>query len=208
MVAADLFLNSGDGINNLGFSLQTNSNLALDTFDVNGLVANLNVNQIFIGASGHNPTVAELAAITQFQSANSSALQTINRDRLIGGSQDDTLIGGVGVDLLTGGAGSDTFFYKAINHRNDRITDFEISKDTLIFSRAGFDSELTPDQFLSEEQFAIGLGATDDDERFIYNPNNGNLFFDADGDDSNPRLLITTLTNTPDLTHRDIFIVS
>ncbi|MGK7895719.1 MAG: hypothetical protein AB4372_19415 [Xenococcus sp. (in: cyanobacteria)] len=81
MVAADLFLNSGDGINDLGFSLQTSGDLALDTFDVNGLVANLDVEQIFIGASGRNPTPAELAAITQFTSPNSSALQKLNSDR-------------------------------------------------------------------------------------------------------------------------------
>ena len=36
MIAADLFLNSGDGINDIGFSVQTTCDLALGTFDVNG----------------------------------------------------------------------------------------------------------------------------------------------------------------------------
>ena len=166
------------------------------------ILEDIEIANIFAGNS-HN--TVDASTVTEMQVIlNGSS----GRDTLVGGSQDDTLIGGVGVDQLTGGTGKDTFFYKAINHRNDRITDFDTSQDILIFSRAGFGGELTPGGFISEEQFVIGLGATDEEHRFIYNQNNGNLFFDADGDDSIPGLLITTLTNTPDLTHRDIFIVN
>ena len=182
-----------------GDILLTNTTLIARGTDI---LEDIEIANIFAGNS-HN--VIDAIAVTEMQVIlNGSS----GRDTLIGGSQDDTLIGGVGVDQLTGGAGADIFFYNAINHRNDRITDFDTSQDTLIFSRAGFGGELTPGRSISEEQFAIGLGATDEEHRFIYNQNNGNLFFDADGDDATPGLLITTLTNKPDLTHRDIFIVN
>lgn len=182
-----------------GDILLTNTTLIARGTDI---LEDIEIANIF---AGNSDNILDASAVTEMQVIlNGSS----GRDTLIGGIQDDTLIGGVGVDSLTGGEGADTFFYKAINHRNDRITDFETSEDILIFSRASFGGELTPGRFISESQFAIGLGATDSSDRFIYNQNNGNLFFDADGNDVIPGLLITTLTNTPDLTYKDIFIVN
>ena len=182
-----------------GDILVTNNSLIARGTDI---LEDIEVANVFAG-SGAN--VLDASAVTQMDVVlNGSG----GRDTLIGGSQDDTLIGGVGVDLLSGGEGSDVFFYNAINHRNDRITDFDIDQDILIFSSSGFGGELTAGQFLSADQFAIGLGTADESDRFIYNPNNGNVFFDADGNGSARELLITTLTNTPDLSNRDIFIVN
>ncbi|ELS00355.1 hypothetical protein,putative calcium-binding protein [Xenococcus sp. PCC 7305] len=182
-----------------GDILLTNTSLIARGTDI---LEDIEIANVFAGSS-HN--FVDASAVTRMQVIlNGSG----GRDTLVGGTQDDTLIGGVGVDLLTGGEGSDVFFYKAINHRNDRITDFDVAKDIMIFSRAGFGEELTSGQFLNEDQFAIGLGTTDASDRFIYNPNNGNVFFDADGSGSGRELLITTLTNTPNLSHRDIFIVN
>ena len=127
-------------------------------------------------------------------------------DSLVGGSQNDVVIGGNGVDTVTGGAGSDRFVYEEINDRNDIITDYESGSDSLSFSAAGFGGGLTPDSFLDAEQFALGTSATDESDRFIYNTNNGYLFFDEDGTGAVEKTLVVRLENAPTLSNTDIFI--
>ena len=130
-------------------------------------------------------------------------------DTLNGGDGNDTLNGGTGQDTLIGGAKSDIFFYPTLDDGNDVINDFEISgneKDFLIVSGAGFGGGLT-DGFLKSSQFTLGSSASDSSDRFIYDSNNGDLFFDPDGTGSSSQLLIATFTNTPNLDKDDIFVV-
>jgi serralysin len=79
-------------------------------------------------------------------------------DVLNGGAGSDVLIGGEGVDTLTGGAGRDSFVFSdnpfsggptvaaangiQVSNRPDRLTDFNIGQDQLVFSRSqlGVDS--------------------------------------------------------------------
>ena len=53
------------------------------------------------------------------------------KDKLSGGEGDDILIGGNGKDVLTGGTGKDTFGYESMKEGGDRITDFNVSQDTI-----------------------------------------------------------------------------
>ncbi|MBL4874513.1 MAG: hypothetical protein JKY41_14300 [Rhodobacteraceae bacterium] len=53
-------------------------------------------------------------------------------DLLYGEKGNDKLIGGTGNDILTGGEGADTFIFK-IGHGDDKITDFEIGVDRILF---------------------------------------------------------------------------
>jgi Ca2+-binding RTX toxin-like protein len=57
----------------------------------------------------------------------------LSRDRVDGGSGDDILVGGQGDDTLTGGMGEDIFIF-ATGDGDDRITDFTIGEDRIIFS--------------------------------------------------------------------------
>lgn len=68
------------------------------------------------------------------------------RDRLSGGSQNDKLRGnngndwldgGEGNDVLFGGRGHDQFFY-GFGHNKDKIKDFDLDEDTIIFSAIDF----------------------------------------------------------------------
>ena len=61
-------LNKGKDI---GFSFQTSGEIAVDFFNLFEQEADLNANQIFIGASGRNPTSAELAAFVNTDTATS-----------------------------------------------------------------------------------------------------------------------------------------
>jgi Ca2+-binding RTX toxin-like protein len=65
-----------------------------------------------------------------------------DNDALAGGSGDDLLQGGAGTDNLTGGSGGDTFRFSAITDSlhgaNDRITDFDPSRDLIDLSALGY----------------------------------------------------------------------
>ncbi|MPX89663.1 type I secretion C-terminal target domain-containing protein [Salinivibrio sp. VYel1] len=68
-------------------------------------------------------------------------------DTLDGGLGDDLLIGGQGDDTLTGGLGSDTFAFLSGDQGSigaeavDRITDFDVQKDTLDLSELLIDED-------------------------------------------------------------------
>lgn len=66
IVSSDLILrNPGEEI---GYSFQTSGTVAIDFFSLNGIKADLNPNEIFIGAEGRNPTLAELEAFVDISS--------------------------------------------------------------------------------------------------------------------------------------------
>ena len=77
ILGADL-LNQGQEI---GFSFQTDGQIAIDIFNIVEQEANLDASQIFIGASGRNPTAAELAAFSSTDTATSVNLLVENLDR-------------------------------------------------------------------------------------------------------------------------------
>ena len=114
-----------------------------------------------------------------------------------GGDGDDRIIGAYG-QTLTGGAGADTFVlpnYTRTPGTNAQtspatLTDFNPAQDRIELVLAvpsssvfpGFDPNagLTPGA-LDPSRFAIGTAATTPDQRIIYDPATGNLYFDANG---------------------------
>ena len=99
------------------------------------------------------------------------------------------------------------FFYSNTNEGRDFLPDFSSQNDFIIVSASGFGGGLESSQSISSNQFVIGNGARDSNDRFIYNSNNGDLFFDHDGNGPSNQILIATLNNTPNLTRGNIFIV-
>ncbi|WP_318528466.1 calcium-binding protein [Plectonema radiosum] len=125
-------------------------------------------------------------------------------DILLGGAGNDTLRGGAGNDTLTGGAGNDQFqFLSRGNEGIDTITDFTLG-DKLVFLAGGFGGGLTAGT-LSASRFVLGSSATNASQRFIYN--NGNLFFDVDGNGSAGQQLIANLSGSPTLTSQSFQIL-
>jgi Ca2+-binding RTX toxin-like protein len=129
-------------------------------------------------------------------------------DIINGGAGNDIIIGGSGNDTLTGGTGADRFRFNAVGEKLDRITDFNVVDDTLVFSAAGFDRTLTANAVLSSSRFVLGTAAKDNGDRFIYNKSNGALFFDADGIGAAAKVQIATLNAGLNLTHADFNIVA
>jgi uncharacterized repeat protein (TIGR01451 family) len=128
-------------------------------------------------------------------------------DTLDAGNGDDILIGGTGNDSLTGGDGKDSFVINTPTEGVDTINDFQAGGiDRIVVSSEGFGGGLTPNAFLEDSQFILGTSATDNDDRFIYDPSTGNLFFDPDGTGEAPQQQIATLKSSPNLSADDIFV--
>lgn len=103
-------------------------------------------------------------------------------DILDGGDGDDLLQGGIGSDQLTGGTGADLFrFDTNLAPSNiDIITDFEQGVDIIQLSRAVFST--LPLGALAASAFGVGTVAQNADQRILYDPTTGALYYDADGD--------------------------
>jgi Ca2+-binding RTX toxin-like protein len=131
-------------------------------------------------------------------------------DTLLGGTGNDLLDGGLGADILAGGAGEDSFrFSTALGNGNvDRITDFNVARDTilldnLIFTEAGSDGPLALGAFFKS---AAGV-AHDSDDRVIYDTDSGRLYYDADGTGQDTAIQFARLNAHLNLTAADFTII-
>jgi hypothetical protein len=125
-------------------------------------------------------------------------------DRLSGGSGVDTLTGGMGNDTLNGGSGNDIFLFNSINEAKDTITDFKVTEDKIWVNSSGFGN--LPVGTLATGAFVRGSGATNGDQRFIYNPNNGLLSFDGDGNGGGSAIELAQLPSGLALTNANIIV--
>jgi hypothetical protein len=127
-------------------------------------------------------------------------------DTLVGGNGADSLIGGQGRDVLTGGAGADAFVYYSLRDRGDRITDFS-SDDVLVFLGSAFGG-LAPGRLAAGVfQSNITGAATTAEARFIFDRDDGRLWFDADGRGGERAVLVVTLQDGALLEAGDFLIL-
>jgi Ca2+-binding RTX toxin-like protein len=131
-------------------------------------------------------------------------------DTLLGGTGNDLLDGGLGADILAGGAGEDSFRFSTTlgNGNVDRITDFNVARDTilldnLIFTEAGSDGPVALGAFFKS---AAGV-AHDSDDRVIYDTDSGRLYYDADGTGQDTAIQFARLNAHLNLTAADFTII-
>jgi serralysin len=127
-------------------------------------------------------------------------------DRLRGDDGDDRLFGGAGNDDLSGGAGADRFvFDSALGATNvDTISDFVVVDDTILLDDAIFGLPLGA---LAASALQIGAAAGDANDRILYNPGNGALIFDSNGNAAGGAVLFATLSPGLALTAADFLVV-
>jgi VCBS repeat-containing protein len=127
-------------------------------------------------------------------------------DSLDGGDGNDFLSGGLGSDVLTGGAGSDVFDFQLATNGPDTITDFATGTDQLQISASGFGGGLSEGGAVSlvsgSDPTATGMTG-----QFLYDTDDGRLFWDADGTGSDAPVLVATLTDLPSLAASDFVVV-
>jgi Ca2+-binding RTX toxin-like protein len=130
------------------------------------------------------------------------------KDNLLGGNGNDLLVGGEGKDTLTGGSGSDRFYLTGNSIGEfDKITDFKRTIDTIVISKSEFGLSQAIGT-LDTSLFRLGTKATTASDRFIYNKNTGNLFFDADGIGGTAQFQIAQLSNKVALNSGDITVIA
>ncbi|AUW57637.1 hypothetical protein C1T17_05500 [Sphingobium sp. SCG-1] len=141
-------------------------------------------------------------------SGNDILLGLGGNDTIEGGEGADWIYGGAGSDKLTGGAGHDYFVFNtpASSGDKDKIADFSVNNDSLVFDNAVF-SALGADGHLNDGYFAVGKAAMTADQHLIYNSSTGVLSYDADGSGSGAAVQIATLSSGLNLTAHDFLII-
>jgi len=129
-------------------------------------------------------------------------------DFLYGRGGNDQLYGGQGSDFLSGGDGADAFvFSTTLGMTNvDTIDDFDVTQDQIYLNAAIF-TALDVGQ-LSADALCIGSAAADANDRIIYDPATGALYYDADGNGPGAAILFGVMGTGIALTAQDIFVLN
>lgn len=192
----------GDNYDGIRFKTLT-ATQGIDNIDISG-TGNSLLN--LIGSKGDNTLTGN--------DANNTLFGLAGADTIDGGSGDDNILGGAGNDTLTGGAGADIFWFDSnvsngLKTNEDTITDFAHGVDTLKFSKSVLSGFTTRGE-LATGKFQDGSVdvATSADVRFIYNHDNGKLFYDKDGSGTTSTpVLLEILGNHALIDASDILIV-
>lgn len=177
---SDLYIvdNAGDSVREAAGEGTDTVQTALATFTLSDNVENL----VFTGTGGFTGIGNAL---------NNTITGGTGADNLSGGSGNDVLFGGAGSDVLVGGAGADQFMFNTtLNAAGvDTITDFVTRAansgvhDRIVLNNgAGMFTGLV-DGTLANAAFAVANGglAQDASDRIVYDPTNGWLTYDSNG---------------------------
>jgi Ca2+-binding RTX toxin-like protein len=133
-------------------------------------------------------------------------------DTIVGGGGNDMVEGGYDKDNLTGGAGNDEFrFFEVVLNGSDAdtIRDFSPSakgnNDVITLSHQVF-SNISVGNLASSAFKNLGSGKVDADDRIIYQPSTGHLFYDSDGSGSAARIMFADLAHDPQITYKDFLV--
>ena len=205
--AGNDFLRGGTGIDFL------DGGAGHDTVDfwdeVSGVTADLNSETaIYIGLDGEEVTETMRGFERIYGNRfNDELIGNAKDNDLFGKEGDDILFGGAGNNFLRGGKGADKFIISLSNDGIDKIDDFDSGdKDEVRIMAGNFVDDLTIGA-LSSEQFVLGSVAQDRNDRFIYDSDNGKLFFDADGAGAFGQVQIAYIQSNRSLSHTDLFLV-
>src|SRR5262249_1719451 len=88
----------------------------------------------------------------------------------------------------------------------DRITDFVAGQDHIDLLEPAFRGIGLQPQ-LTAARFHVGAAAHDGDDRVIYNPSNGFLIYDANGNHAGGAVHFATLAPHLAITHADFLVI-
>ncbi|MGO4574122.1 hypothetical protein [Microvirga sp. 2TAF3] len=148
---------------------------------------------------------------------NDTLIGSRGRDKLSGGLGNDKIFGRLGNDVLIGGKGKDALVFDTKPHARmnvDRIMDFNVKDDAIyldnkIFKALGSKGTLAKPAKLNPKMFWKGTSAHDADDRVIYNPKTGALYYDADGTGASAAVKIAVLLpkKLKTISYHDFFVI-
>ena len=125
-----------------------------------------------------------------------------------GNAGDNVLAGREGRDVLRGMEGADTFLFDRSPHRDnlDIVADFDAAQgDVIALSVSALPGSGLAAGALAADALHVGPQATDAAHRFVYDPSNGRLYYDADGAGGAGQTIVAILGTRPeDLSHQQI----
>jgi Ca2+-binding RTX toxin-like protein len=133
-------------------------------------------------------------------------------DYMFGGDGNDTLLGARRFDTLEGGIGADSFQFASVATLSDNpfVADFGDGDDRILLDNDFFAALGAPGG-LSAAAFRLGANATDASDRIFYDPTNGRLWYDRDGQGGAAKQLITIVfgesTTYGEVTRSDIQVI-
>lgn len=157
-----------------------------------------------LGGKGHDILSGDEGNdILSGDAGNDLLLGGAGNDTLIGGSGDDVLFGGAGKNTCTGGKGKDSFVFGQPGEYST-ITDFGRGDRLVILGRqfGGLSTGV-----LSKDLFRLGSVAKTAGDRFLYNQETGELFFDVDGRGGKRAIELAQLQPNTSLNSKSILIL-
>lgn len=155
------------------------------------------------------PTAAiELLCTADPKGKAAIQLKGNNFANFIQGNAGANIINGLGgADKLKGGRGRDVFVFdtKLSKRAVDKIIDFKVKDDSFRLDRDIF-RKIEGGKFLDKNIFYVGPSAVGADDRIIYNPKTGGLYYDEDGTGSMRAILFAKLKKNLKLTEADFYI--
>jgi aryl-phospho-beta-D-glucosidase BglC (GH1 family) len=134
-------------------------------------------------------------------------------DRLSGIAGDDRLFGGTGNDHLRGGLGRDVFVFDTKQNKTgnvDKLYDFSVKDDAIwldskVFAELGKGSP--KGVMIKADVFARSAKAQDRDDRIIYDPSAGTMYYDTDGTGPKAQVKLAILPKNLKVTYHDFFVI-
>jgi len=125
-------------------------------------------------------------------------------DALKGGDGLDELAGGTGRDQLSGGLGPDSFVWNEQREAGDVVLDFVSDGDLLVFAVDGWKGMKDGGFKLVQSDDPEATGGK---QTFLFDRDNGKLWFDADGAGEGEAVFIATLRDVDKLKGSDFDLV-
>jgi phospholipase/lecithinase/hemolysin len=153
---------------------------------------------------------ASIEQLRTYSDAGTASVNLTGNDlaqTIVGNAGNNIIDGKSGADSLWGLAGNDTFAFSAkLGSGNvDRIYDYNVSSDTIRLDDAVFYGLSLG--ALAPGAFATGSVAQQADDRIIYDPLVGNLYFDPDGVGGSAQVQFATLNAGLAPTAADFIVV-
>jgi Ca2+-binding RTX toxin-like protein len=129
-------------------------------------------------------------------------------NQIVGNQGNNQIAGGAGSDRMYGNAGHDGFLFDTpldAATNVDVIGDFNVNDDGILLENQIFDA--FAQGTLAPERFVVGPAALDASDTLIYNPANGALLYDVDGNGPGAAIQFARLSANLDLTTGNFLIV-